>query len=331
MVENTEKPAEEALATNVEKDARPASRGWGWRIHNEITYRGINWLLNSTIGVAFTYWTVKTESGVRKFSQPVTHFFEERLKSYFKKPENLAEGVSWGTRLLTIMIGGFTIIPLMILMENKTVKKNVVRWLDEKIYGRDEVKNNPAFEESYKKIDEEPRKGFWRGMFARAIALSPLFVICFNSELNKWPARFLYNPLGKMTKWTAEKCGIKPASMIAKTQMVHPDGNTSLSKVPQSNWDYLHQTIGFDFGLTAFYAVLHEIAYKTLASFGAKNIKSAKASESTESKKTAPLPQEMSEYKITPKATKFRPEKNENFVQAVDKSRKYNDLAMIPV
>jgi len=321
----------EAVSVQNAADKVPEGKrfvSWGWRVHNEITYRAINWLLNSTIGVATAYFIQRTSRGA-KISNVADKSFEWMLSTIFKvkNPTTLAEGAQWGTRLLSIMAGGFTIIPLMMLMESKKVKKKVVRWLDEKIYGEEIIRNDPKFEASYCKIDEEPKKGFWVGLCARFIALFPLFVICFTPSLNKWPTKYLYDLIGRYTKLAAEKIGIKPAGMIQKSVMVHPGGNTALSKVPQTNWDFLHQTIGFDFGLTAFYAVLHEIAYKVLAAFfGLKKDKPADVVKVScpvipvRKSETAPV---LSEQKVAAAAKSLpRREKAENHAGTVEISRK---------
>lgn len=251
----------------------------GYRVHNEITYRGIDWILNSTVGVATTYWADKTESGKKYFQKPITGVFEALLKPVLKKPENIAEGAKWGTRFASIMAGGFTIIPLMMLMENKKTKKRVVRWFDEKIYGRDTVANDPRFQASYDKIDEEPRKGFWTGMGARIIALAPLITASSIPQINNVLIRNLYDPIGKRTQWLVQKVGIKPIKTILEngTQMADGalgrKGAAFVETEALSKWDFLHRIIGFDFGLTVFYAVFHEMAYKTMAKVRAKKHK----------------------------------------------------------
>jgi hypothetical protein len=336
--------ANSAAAPAQQKDAMetggsaPAPRkkfvSHGYRVHNEITYRVIDWLLNSTVGVAATYVAARTEAGQKYFQKPVSKLFEKVLSPILKDPKSLAEGAKWGTAFTSIMAGGFAIIPLVMVMENKERKKKIIRWFDEKIYGKDTVENDPKFKQSYQKIDEEPKKGFWTGMTARLIAIAPLITVASLPATNKPLMKYLYNPIGNLSKRLAAKIGITPGKMLVEGAMEHPGGDPKLPKQFQSNWDFLHQTIGFDFGLTIFYAILHETAYKALAAVRAK--KHASSGEEAGAQQapaaqnsTASLPSE--ENRRTPEnggswiektgAARPRPQKSESYVAGIDKSR----------
>ena len=249
----------------------------GWKIHNEITYRGLDWILNSTVGVGTAFWTSRTESGKQYFERPVSAFFEKLLKPILKTPAATAEGAKWGTSFAGIMAGGFAIIPLMMVMEDKNNKKKMVKWLDEKTYGKEVVANDPKFEEAYKRIDEEPKKGLGIGLLSRLFAITPLIIAASTPSINTKLIKYLYDPIGKGSKWVASKIGIKPSqNMLTKGAMVHLDGNPKTPQSFQNNWEFLHRTIGFDFGLTIFYALLHEASYKTLASMGMRKYKKEK-------------------------------------------------------
>lgn len=248
---------------------------WGKRIHNEITYRGVDWLLNSAVGVSTTLVTERTEVGKKYFGEFFNKLYKKILTPIMKSKSSAEVGASWATRFTSIMAGGFTIIPLMMFMENRSVKKATVRKLDEMAYGKEEVENDPKFQKSYDAIDQEPKKGFWTGMVARIIAITPLIAAASWEKSNVPLIKWVYDLIGNKTKWIAEKTGEKfnwkPSGWWKKGEMEYIDGISSKPKQFQNNWDFLHRTIGFDFGLTIVYSKLHEIAYKSLARFQAKN------------------------------------------------------------
>ncbi|MDE3038537.1 MAG: hypothetical protein KGJ21_08840, partial [Pseudomonadota bacterium] len=185
-----------------------------------------------------------------------------------KNEKAVEEGAKWGSMFASIMAGGTAIIPPLMALENKKVKKSVIRRLDEKIYGKETVENDPKFEESYCRIDEEPKKGFVTGMAARMIAIAPLITVASLPATNKPLIKYMYDPIGRGSKWLVGKIGIKPGKMLAEGAMERIEGDPGIPKKFQSNWDFLHRTIGFDFGLTIFYSIFHEIAYKALAALG---------------------------------------------------------------
>lgn len=248
-------------------EKKPMSMTAGRRIHNEITYRGIDWILNSTVGVAFAYWSARTKSGEKYFGKPVSGFFKKILRPLLKNEKSVDEGAKWGTMFAGIMAGGFTIIPPMMVMESKKIKKGIIRWLDEKIYGKEKVANDPQFAQCYRDIDDEPHKDFATGMAARLIAIAPLIAAASTPAVNKPLIKYLYDPIGKLSKWITHTLRINPGKMAIEGALERVEGDPNLPKTFQSNWDFLHRTIGFDFGLTIFYSIFHEIAYKGLAAF----------------------------------------------------------------
>lgn len=275
--ENAEKaisaPASDtgAASKDTPHDHVVAPKTAGLKIHNEVTYRGIDWLLNSSIGVAFCYWQARTHSGEKFFNKPVSSFFKTILKPVFKTPQGLEEGSKWGTMFTGIMAGGTLIIPPMMLMENRNVKKKVVRQLDEMMYGKDEVADNPEFKKCYESIDKEPEKTFSTGMIARLMAITPLIAASSTPAINMRLMKYIYDPIGNLSERAASAVGIKPsAEMLEKGAMELLDGNPKSIPQFQNNWDFLHRTIGFDFGLTIVYSFLHELAYKSLAAIGMK-------------------------------------------------------------
>jgi hypothetical protein len=226
----------------------------GYIAHNEITYRGVDFALNSTIGVGMTYWTQRTKSGQEMFAKPVTNFFKNVMKVFTQNSHTQAVGAKWGSMFTSIIVGGTTIIPMMTLLENKNNKKAIIKSIDEAVYGKEEVANDPKFSELYASIDHEPKKDFITGMAARLSVLFPMIVWTMTPALNDPTTKHVYDPMAKATKALADGMGIKAKKM----KVTKLDG--------QTNWDFLHQTIAFDFGLTFVYSFLHEYAFKAFAS-----------------------------------------------------------------
>jgi hypothetical protein len=254
--------------------ADPNFTSFGAKTHNLITYRGVDWLMNATFGVSFSYFADRTKLG-KIYSEKLQGAFGKVLSPILKDAKSLEVGSKWGARFANIMIGGFAIIPFMAALEDKKNKKSIIKSLDEMHYGKDAVAHDPKFEESYKKIDEEPPRDVSTGMVARFVALAPLLAITFTPATNNFMAKNIYNRIGGATKWTAEKIGIRPKSLMARGEMVHPNGDPKLAKEFQSDWKYIHETIGFDFGLTFIYAYLHEGVINLLT--GGKKSKAAPA------------------------------------------------------
>ncbi len=239
----------------------------GRHVHNELTYRGVDLFLNSTIGVTTTYLTERTEIGQRWFAKPVSNFFTKLLTPVLKTPAKIAEGARWGSMFTSIIVGGAAIIPPMVVLEKKENKKAIIRFFDEIIYGKKAVENDPRFKACHDAVDDEPHKGFWTGMAARFAVLTPMILATINPDINKRMVKYLYNPIAKGSKALAEGVGIKPKSLIKRGVMEIADGD--ISKAPKfvSDWDFIHRTIGFDLGLTAIYAFAHEFTYKAFAGF----------------------------------------------------------------
>jgi hypothetical protein len=279
--------ATRAPTRGAEQKKKPFTSA-GWRIHNELTYRGVDWLLNATVGVAMTYWADRTESGARLFKEPSRKLFAGFLKILGAGKESINSGKVWGSRLGSILIGGFSIIPLVMFLENKKNKKNIVRALDETMYGKNAVANDPKFAESYRHIDEEPEKKFWDGMITRCLALVPIFAAILYKPVNDKLETGLYERIGGWTNRLANKTGIgsTKTAMEMKKEATKPKDT---SEKQRTNWDFLHVTIGFDFGLSFFYAILHEIAYKALALVGMHK-QEEKAGKQETAQETAPPP-----------------------------------------
>lgn len=256
-------------APAVTDAAHPKFKSFGAKAHNMLTYQGVDWLLNATFGVSFSYFADRTKLG-KAYSRTVNGFFSKALSPVLKDAKSLEVGAMWGSRFANIMIGGFAIIPLMTMLENKDNKKKIVRGIDEMVYGKDQVAHDAKFEESYKEIDNEPKKELGTGIVARILALTPLLTITSIPTTNNFMTKHIYNRVGSGTKWAAEHMGIKPAALLKRGEMVHPNSDPKLAKVFQSDWNYIHETIGFDFGLTFIYSFLHEGIIKAISGFGSK-------------------------------------------------------------
>lgn len=231
----------------------------GRAIHNEITYRGVDWLMNSASGAAFATWTHRTETGRKWVSQPVEKFFMNALKPIFKKPGALKSGAVWGSTFISIMFGGTVTIPPLMALENHKVKRSIIKSLDESIYGKETVQNDPKFAKSYDEISREPKKDFSTGMLARIFALAPLLAITMYQPTHKILKKNFYDHIATGTKFVGEKMGFGKSEFMRRVEEHGNDG------VAISNWDYVHRTIGFDFGISILYSFIHEITYKMFA------------------------------------------------------------------
>lgn len=240
-------------------------KSWGQRIHNEITYRGVDWILNASFGVGFAYFTERTAAGSKFWGKNIRDgFFEKVLRPIFKEGAELYNAKTWAARFLAIMFGGTITIPPIMALENKENKKSIIRSLDNKIYGKEVVENDPKFQESYDAIEQEPEKNFGLGLITRFISLAPIFAVALPDKTANFLDKQLYQRIAKITKWAAHHIGIRPKqdSWLIKGGAEGLPFKGIPSPENKNNWEYIHHTIGFDFGLSIIYAVLHEFSYK---------------------------------------------------------------------
>jgi len=318
-------PAQAPQATNAK-----AFKSRGWKIHNELTYRAIDWLLNSAVGVAFGFWTKRSKFGNWLIAKPTEKFFGGLVGMATQDKKSIEKGGFYGSLFVSILMGGTAIIPLMTYMEDKENKKKIIRWLDEKMYGEEEVKNNPKFEESYRRIDEEPKKNFKMGMMARFTALAPLLIIVLTDKI--------YDPIKKRTFDHVEKGSAWLGKKILPKKWVDTLEKRDILKKGKSDWEFLHHTIAFDFGLTIVYSFLHEIAFKALSAMGMKKFESPEKNETQNAAQPA-APESASTQSTQQSAEKSwaaslnnsaKPtyEKTPNHAQAVEKSREMGELQL---
>lgn len=294
---------------NVEDEDPPMTPGKV--IHKEITYRGIDWLLNSTVAVSMAYWSARTESGQKYFQKPIVNFFRRVLAPVLKTEAKIAEGSRWGSMFVSIMAGGTAIIPPITFLENKKNKKAIIRKIDEIIYGKEKVESDPDFKEAYDAIDHEPKKDFWTGMAARITVLAPMIGATVIPDVNKKLIEYLYNPVATGSKALCKYIGLQPKKMMEQGMMQIADGDISKGQKFVSNWDFLHQSIGFDLSLTFIYAYAHEFVYNTFAAFkhNHKNGKGNKPPVIAETQAYSPSTQAEEHQSLAPAGFKENEEK----------------------
>lgn len=227
-----------------------------------LAWIGADWILNSTVGVTFAVINKRTKIGRDYIGKPVHNFFSGIAGKFSQNPHTVEKSASWGSDFVSIMVGGFSIIPVVNYLMKAENRVSFARWVDEKIYGKEKVANDPSFAATYDEVYHEPKQSFGIGMAARFLAIAPLITASSYPKINDRLDEHLYKPISRKTKWLAEKLHIKPSGyMLQEHDVVKLDKATGTDHVQkQSNWDFLHEKIGFDFGLTAFYMVLHERA-----------------------------------------------------------------------
>lgn len=263
----------------------------GEKIHNEITYRGVDWLFNSAFGVAFAFLTARTAWGRENLMAPLNKFWIKALAPAFVNGEakqqitnevlgvikhdpasaahalqaisnGLHQSAEWGTRITTILFGGTITIAPMVMLEEKNNKKSLIKSLDTMIYGKQAVENDPKFQQSYDEIGTQPKKSFGAGMAGRLLALVPIFAITLTPKLHNPVKRYYYDSI----EWLSAK-GAKAVGLQPKSLMEHISTHGSGDGKPISDWKFIQETIGFDFGTTLAYSFIHEHTYKFAARF----------------------------------------------------------------
>ena len=245
----------------------------GERIHGLMTYAGADWLLNSAIGVSFTFWGARTQMGQKLFTQPAEWAFGKLFSPIIKNPEILKKSISGGKDFLGIMVGGTLVNPIITSMEKHENKRSITQFFDRIIYGNKKVDDDEKFQRAYAEIDKEPVKdtsGVW---ISRAIAIAPLWAASFNPGVMKFLSsnevpllkHINFNNISKLSEKTAETLNIKPGNWLNKT-MLNPTTGESVS-----HWKALHGYIGFDYGMTIYYAILHAVSFNAVANIKHKN------------------------------------------------------------
>ncbi len=241
---------------NVTADEGPRSFiSKGERVHKWGSYLGIDWIFNTLAGVSFAYWGNHTEMGQKLWSKPLTNEFTYALKPLIKNPEYLKASVAKGNLFMSIIAGGmFTIPPLMLLETNKN-KRDITQWLDEKIYGKEAVENDPKFAKAYEEIMNEPKKDFASGMLSRGAALAPLLAMIMFTPTRKLTDKIYFDHVAKASESAANKLGFTAENSFKNVSR----------EVANERWKFIHDGVAMDFGLGIPYAVLHAFFYNKFA------------------------------------------------------------------
>lgn len=270
------------------QDEQPAAskpRGFvslGGHLHKWGTYLSIDWIFNTIAGVSFAYWGKYTESGQKLWTNWITKVIEWPLSKVIKDSGNLAKSTDKGVMFASIIVGGMFTIPPLMLLENNKIRRGITKFYDTLIYGKDKVEQDPKFEESYKRIEQEPEKDLKSGMVARALALAPLLAIVLWPRSRDFSQKHFFGHISEGTKTAARMVGVQPKSLM-KTQpadiveagksflrlnggkLLDKDGSPFNPLTVPSRWEDIHNMIAMDFGLGLPYAGLHAVAYGVVA------------------------------------------------------------------
>lgn len=250
----------------------------GEKVFDEITYRGVNWLLNAAFGVAFTYWSTCTKAGKRLWGDGVYNAFRKIATPLTKNERSLHNAAEGGRLFAGIIMGGFAIIPILMGLEKN--KKSIVESLDKRFYSEDELKD-PKFEAAYNTIAQEPEQDFTGGLITRLIALAPILgaLTVFPRSLE----RRVFAPIGSISKKAAEILRIQPKGLI--------ENSVKIDNKDMSHWNFIHNTIGADFAMSLAYSLMHEPLYKGYARIFNKD----KDTDKTNTENTPPPPSQNNE------------------------------------
>ncbi len=222
----------------------------GQHIHKWGTYLSVDWIFNAMTGVTFAYWGKFTESGKKIWSEPITNAFKKGLGPLIKNEEQLAKSAAYGNVFMSIIAGGMFTIPPLLVLENKKNKKNITQALDEKIYGKETVENDPRFQASYEAIENAPEKDFTRGLTSRFAALAPLLAMVLIPATRKISDKLWFDHVAHASDVTARKMGFSPESFK----------NLPAAEAA-GRWDFIHKSVAMDAGLGVPYAILHAFFY----------------------------------------------------------------------
>ncbi len=230
---------------------KPTFISAGTRIHHWGTYLGVDWIFNAISGVTYDHLAKETNLGRKIWSEPIKKGFEAVLEGFIKDPTKRASSVTNGVTFINIIAGGMMTIPPLLALENKKNRKAITRALDETIYGKDQVANDPKFEQSYQAIDREPKKDFGAGMIARFAALAPLLFLIINSKTAPEMDKHYFNHIAEKTKLGANAIGITEEKLFGKKG----------AEESKRLWKAIHRTLSVDLGLGIPYAILHSFFY----------------------------------------------------------------------
>lgn len=258
-----------SVAASTEGKAARSFISKGERAFEEITYRGVNWGLNTVAAVGFGFWSARTHAGRTWFRDPVRNFFRGVVSRFSTNKEFIDKSASGGATLASITFGGFITIPPTVWLEKN--KESITRWFDKKIYGEEVVAENPKFEKAYEEIRAEPQKDFLLGMGARFTSLVPFLMVLMavpktlfgKPFMEKGPAAYdkvFTNWMSKSSRWVTDKIGLKPKSLMDASTIkpeLHGDSH--------DNWTFLHRLTALDISMSFMYSYIFEGVYKAFS------------------------------------------------------------------
>lgn len=255
-------------ASHTHNSAQPRSFiSAGERVHTAFTYGAMDWLLNSAVGVTFAMIVNRTKVGQKYIAEPVVWLAKQPLKLIFKNEQTLSKAANGGKDLLSIAVGGTAINPILTHLEKHENKRGFTESVDRVIYGNDAVDHDPKFKQAYKEIENEPVRDAKAAWVSRIISLVPVLAISSTPSAMKFFSsheipvlKYInFDHISGYSRGLANKLGIKPNAWMKQTQTDKTTGEVL------SNWDTMHRLIGFDYGLTIFYAMLHAVTFGLVA------------------------------------------------------------------
>lgn len=275
--DNAASPAKEASLEDFNDKKKNNFKTTGTKLHGWLTYGGVDWVLNSGFGVAFTMWGARTNMGKTFYTQPVQKVFRGIFRPLIKNEETLGKVAAGWNDFLSIMVGGTVVNPIITTMEKHKNKKAIAKAFDTLIHGKEKVENDPKFKKAYDEIDQEPVKNTRDVWIARGLAIAPLWFLAANATTRNFmksnttlkipftKGKYLnFDTIAAGTKKVAEGMGIRPKGWWTETLL------DETTRQPVSHWQALHNFIAFDYGLTIPYAITHAFWYNVLAKFSAK-------------------------------------------------------------
>lgn len=266
-----EQAPEPARAETKPTEQKRAFVSAGEKIHKWGTYLSVDWILNAAAGVSFAYWGKVTDTGKRRWSGPITNFFSKLLGKIIDKPELVEKAAAKGNMFVSIIAGGMFTIPPLMMLESKKVKKSIVKFFDEKVYGKEQVENDPKFATAYDEIEHAPKKDFWTGMTSRFTALAPLLAIVLIPKTSEIADKVYFNHLSGASEKVAKKLGFSGKKTKQIVASVDKQGNVT------TGWKFIHDNVAMDAGLGLPYAGLHSLFYNMFAASKEKGKQKAEA------------------------------------------------------
>lgn len=158
-----------------------SKKTWGEKVYHNVVYRIFGFGVNLGVSSYLTYWINHSERNV-PFTQSTPHKASESLKSWFNKswvtknppfmkevlPEVRANRAKVMGNALILTMGGHILIPIVKLFEDH--KTGIVKWLDEKHYGKEGVED-PGIQAAHERVAQELRPTWLSTALARIVSI----------------------------------------------------------------------------------------------------------------------------------------------------------------